>query len=178
MDRNLWAVKASELSDDAASYGDLYQWGRKPDLHQCRISGAISDMSSRDIPQKAGFILTSSHPHNWRHPQNTKLWQGTIGNNNPCPNGFRVPTEAELDSERLSWSSFNASGALASPLKMPLAGTRSHIDGSIENAGFEGNYWSSTIDGYFSRYLRFDSSLAGMQTDFRAKGNSVRCIKN
>ena len=55
----------------------------------------------------------------------TNLWQGVNGINNPCPSGYRIPTEAELDAEHLSWSSDNSAGAIASALKLPMAGYRS-----------------------------------------------------
>ena len=38
MDRNLGASQVATSSSDAAAYGDLYQWGRRADGHQCRNS--------------------------------------------------------------------------------------------------------------------------------------------
>jgi hypothetical protein len=36
MDRNLGAAQLATASNDVAAYGDLYQWGRFSDGHQCR----------------------------------------------------------------------------------------------------------------------------------------------
>nr|MBS0037248.1 hypothetical protein [Saprospiraceae bacterium] len=38
MDRNLGASQAATASDDENSFGDLFQWGRFADGHQCRSS--------------------------------------------------------------------------------------------------------------------------------------------
>jgi uncharacterized protein (TIGR02145 family) len=35
------------------------------------------------------------HPYDWRVPQNDNLWQGVDGTNNPCPEGWRIPTQTE-----------------------------------------------------------------------------------
>jgi hypothetical protein len=82
-----------------------------------------------------------------------------------------------LDNERLSWSSNNSFGAYASPLKWTLAGNRNLSSGSLANVGTGGTYWSSTVGGTNSSYLAFDS-IANMNTGFRARGLSVRCVKN
>lgn len=52
--------------------------------------------------------------------QNANLWQGVNGINNPYPVGFRLPTALELDEELATWSSQNASGVFASPLKLAM----------------------------------------------------------
>ncbi len=131
LDRNLGAdpmpfVPADDATGntDARLYGDLFQWGRLDDGHQDRTSGTTSTLSNTDIPGHGNYITVSSQPMDWRSPQNDNLWQGEAGINNPCPTGWRVPTEAELDAERLGWSSNNAEGAYESTLKWPVAGNR------------------------------------------------------
>jgi uncharacterized protein (TIGR02145 family) len=184
MDRNLGATQVATTSTDANSYGDLYQWGRRSDGHQCRNSTTTSTLSSTDQPGNANFILATNTPYDWRSPQNTNLWQGVNGVNNPCPSGYRLPTETELNNERLSWvqapiSSTNTSaGAFASPLKLPLAGARGTSSGTLIGVGTNGYYWSSTVSTTNSRNLYFNSSNAGMNTYSRAGGFSVRCLKD
>jgi uncharacterized protein (TIGR02145 family) len=178
MDRNLGASQVATSSTDANSYGDLYQWGRGSDGHQCRTSATTTTLSSSDQPAHGNFITNSSLPYDWRSPENTNLWQGVSGVNNPCPSLYRLPTEAELNAERLSWSSQNAAGAFASPLKLPMAGGRDGSNGSLFNVGSSGRYWSSTVSGSKARALAFNSSSASMFTPNRAFGYSVRCLKD
>jgi uncharacterized protein (TIGR02145 family) len=178
MDRNLGATQVATSSTDAAAYGDLYQWGRLTDGHQLRTSATTSTLSSSDNPGNGNYILAVSSPYDWRSPQNDNLWQGVSGTNNPCPSGYRLPTNAELNAERLSWSTNNSAGAYASPLKFTIAGSRSGYNGSLNDVGSSGWYWSSTVDGTWSRYLSFDSGNANMGSDNRVHGKSVRCIKN
>jgi uncharacterized protein (TIGR02145 family) len=177
MDRNLGASQVAASSTDTLSYGSLYQWGRRSDGHQCRYSPTTSTLSSVDEPANGNFILAPSSPTDWRSPQNTNLWQGVNGVNNPCPSGYRLPTETELNAERASWSpNNNSAGAFASPLKLPMAGYRSSGSGSLDDVGTDGYYWSSTGSGTNSRALAFSSSAAAMSDYDRAYGFSVRCL--
>ena len=178
MDRNIGAYHVASSSDDEQAYGDLYQWGRGTDGHEKRTSQTISTISSSNTPGHGNFITTSSNPYDWRNPQNNNLWQGVYGTNNPCPEGFRIPTAAEWDAERTSWSSKNSAGAFASPLKLPVAGYRDNSNGSLGGVGSHGVYWSSNVNGTFAQYLYFYSGNAAMNNYYRADGNSVRCLKD
>ena len=177
MDRNLGATKVATSSTDSASYGYLYQWGRGADGHQIRTSDATPTLSSADAPGHGSFITTSANPYDWRSPQNNSLWQGVDGINNPCPSGYRLPTNTELNNERLSWVSKNAAGAIASPLKLPMAGYRV-INGQLSGVGNGGYYWTSTVTGANAQFLSFNSSKADMFFNTRAFGFSVRCLKD
>ena len=176
MDRNLGASRAATSSTDEEAYGDLYQWGRGADGHQCRNSNTTITLSSTDQPGHEDFILTSSDPNDWRSPQNDNLWQGENGINNPCPSGYRIPTWGELDAERESWSSNNSAGAFDSPLKFTMAGGRD--GGGINNVGDWGRYWSSTVFGAKSSFLSFWSNNGNGLSHSRFRGRSVRCIKD
>jgi len=178
MDRNLGATQVATSSTDAASYGDLYQWGRRSDGHQCRYSATTITLSSTDQPVHGDFILNGSGNFDWRSSQNNNLWQGVSGINNPCPSGFRLPTQTELTAERTSWSSNNSTGAFASSLKWSMAGSRDLNFGSLNSVGSFGRYWSSTISTSNSRIMTFSISSGSNTTGSRAAGYSVRCIKN
>jgi uncharacterized protein (TIGR02145 family) len=177
MDRNLGASQVAVSSTDANAYGDLYQWGRRADGHQCRNSGTTTTLSNSDQPPHGNFIVVSNPPRDWRSPQNANLWQGVNGINNPCPINYRLPTESEFNEERLSWSSNNTTGAFASPLKLSVAGYRGP-SGLLAYVGTYGSYWNSTVNSPGSRHLFFSSSNAEIRTDDRAFGMSVRCIKD
>ena len=176
MDRNLGAKQVATGSTDANSYGDLYQWGRLKDGHQCRTSTTTTTLSKNDVPGHGSFIIGGV---DWRNPKNDNLWQGVSGTNNPCPSGYRLPTEAELDAERASWGSQNTTGAFGSVLKLTLVGFREGGTSVLTNVGIKGNYWTSTVSGSSSRGLFFDVGTVYFYTaGGRASGSTVRCIKN
>ncbi len=179
MDRNLGATRVALNLKDFQSFGDLYQWGRGADGHQCYSSAQISSPSTNldDQPGHGHFLRANG---DWKNPANNSLWQGTNGTNNPCPSGYRLPTEAELEAERASWSSNDATGAFASPLKIPVTGRRNDISGDFVSIGSVAYYWSSTVSGNNARYLNFQdfSNSASIQNLGRAYGASVRCIKD
>jgi hypothetical protein len=181
MDRNLGASQAATSSTDSLAYGDLYQWGRFSDGHQCRSSGTTNLHSNSAQPIHGDFIAvgrnSSWEPMSIDFYEYDSLWQGVDGINNPCPSGYRLPTEAELEAEILSWISDNAAGAFASPLKLPVAGYRSGSDGSLSLS--YAHYWTSTFDDTWTgQNLLFNGTFAFMQVSWRADGHSVRCIKD
>ena len=188
MNRNLGASQQATSSTDYLAYGALFQWGRAADGHECITwtsstngtpqSSTTSTLATSDTPGHGNFITNGNSPYDWRSPQNTNLWQGVSGTNNPCPSGYRLPTAAEWEAERTSWSTNNAAGAFASPLKLPVAGYRYFSNGSLYNVNTNGYYWSSTVDGSNSRNLYFGSSNANVGWSYRASGFSVRCIKD
>ena len=174
MDKNLGAAQVATSSTDANAYGDLYQWGRNSDGHESRSSQTVNTLSNTDNPGHSNFILANS---DWRNPPNDNLWQGTTGINNPCPAGFRLPTEEEFEEERSSWTSNDANGAFLSPLKLTLTGARSRMSGQIGNVGTFAGYRTSTLDGSSScRVMGISSSNAFMGNRERADGNCIRCI--
>jgi hypothetical protein len=177
MDRNLGAGRAAQSSTDELSYGDLYQWGRFADGHQCRLSPTTTDLSPVDNPTHGKFIITDSEPFDWRTNQNDDLWAGVNGINNPCPLGYRVPSAVELHAETVYWSNNTDEGAINSPLKMPISGNR-ETWGTIGNFSSRGLYWTTTVNGrnvYRLHFFRY-----GLTFDFppRGSGNSIRCIKD
>ncbi len=179
LDRNLGATQVATSSTDAASYGDLYQWGRNADGHQKRtpLSGTTPTQASDFFTTNGLFITGSSNWLSGATPP-THLWSGTAAENNPCPSGFRIPTAAEWEQERRTWTSNNAAGAFASPLKLPMAGYRFNNTGLLDFLGILGTYWSSTVNSNEARYLIFINGDAVMGATNRALGTSVRCIKD
>jgi hypothetical protein len=187
MDRNLGANRAAISSTDAQSYGNLYQWGRGSDGHQCvnrysgdgvTTSGTTTTLSSSNTPGHGDFIRPQQNPFDWRSTQTNNLWQGVSGINNPCPIGYRLPTESEFSAEAASGIT-NSAAAFASPLKLPLAGYRDPVFGFLYEVGVASFYWSSTIgSGQSSSHFIIYGSGFGISYYYRATGYSVRCIKN
>jgi uncharacterized protein (TIGR02145 family) len=199
MDRNLGAERVATTATDALAFGDLYQWGRGADGHQCRNSLEQTGRSATDQPGHNKFVTVTragSTTNDWRNPQNDALWQGVNGTNNPCPKGFRLPTETEARDERRTWSSQSDVGAFNSVLKLPLAGYRD-INGdvlAIAQGSAYGFIWTSSDSGtsptsadpyiqYKSEALAFngpgDKAASAFENPYdRARGYSIRCIKD
>ncbi|MDD7886276.1 FISUMP domain-containing protein [Flavivirga sp. 57AJ16] len=194
LDKNLGAIQVATSSTDYNAYGDLYQWGRSADGHQVVVrdtsvlpndstpaagsSGTTTTTATSSNPGHGDYILTTTATdNNWTdYASEDNLWQN--GANDPCPTGYRLPTEAELGNERLQFSTNDAAGAFNSPLKLPTAGARIYNDGLLNNVGVTGRYWSSTVDGVSSRNLRITINDAYTSSYSRAAGFSVRCIKD
>jgi len=180
MDRNLGATRVPTSASDAQGYGDLYQWGREKDGHQLRTSTTTNNQSTSDIAGNALFITNPSNTiySDWITPKNDNLWQGVNGINNPCPAGFRIPTQAEWEAEIQTWSSRNATSAFASILKLPPAGKRQY-NGVISTDNTSAYYWTSNISQTQVFSMNFTSSGAYTTNAYpRVNGYSCRCIKN
>ena len=191
MDRNLGATRAATSVNDEASYGDLYQWGRAKDGGQLRsatqTATRLTDISSRSIYSISAQPWTSQA--NWNSQTggvwDVKPWNNTDGGvNNPCPTGFRVPSDSEWTAELNGMTgaglATTTTGVFNSFLKIPQAGV-------IEGSGFSGTvittksvYWTTDrLDGYSSREIRFSPSQnAERNANWYSFRYSVRCIAN
>lgn len=182
MDRNLGATRAAIAYNDSQAYGDLYQWGRYADGHQVTTSNNTATLSASDTPGHGDFITAASSPNDWRSPQNSSLWQGEDGTNNPCPNGWRLPTgggggewAGVISAEGIT----NSATAYSSSLKFVVSGRRHDNDGGTSLLGSWGYYWSSTASGSNSASVYFSSSAVSSSFNTtRARGHAVRCIRD
>jgi hypothetical protein len=178
MDRDLGASQAATSTSDVLAYGDLYQWGRFSDGHQCRNSPTQTAKSTTDQPGHNRFILatTGSFTEDWRSPRNDNLWQGTNGINNPCPIGFRVPSLAEWNQEKWTWSTENLSGGFQA-LKLVSGGFR---NGSTVTGTTYAFYWSRNVaSGAYvgnSQQVEIGSGFSESPT-LRINARAVRCLK-
>ncbi len=186
MDRNLGAERVAEKYDDDQSYGHLFQWGRLDDGHQLRNSSITHILSSNTSPEHSNFItnVSGSTNDNWYNGSDPNdLWQedGT-GINNPCPEGWRVPTIEELESEMDSWANTGDRriDAFNSNLKWPTTGFRAYDDGLVVQEGSQGGYWSSSVEesdrSWMIGFIDSTDTITG--NTVRIIGYSVRCIKN
>lgn len=181
MDRNLGASRVATSNTDINAYGCLYQWGRAADGHEDRGSGTTTTNATTSTPNLGNswdglYIVETVNPRDWLVPQDNSLWQGVNGTNNPCPNGYRLPTQTEMTAEATSWSPFDASGAYAAPLKFTIGGRRLT---TLQFVGTDGFYWTSTVFNTDARSIRIQTT--GVNTnnaDPRYIASSVRCIKN
>ena len=196
---------------DATVFGDLYQWGRRADGHEKRtsaryptndassesgaVSGANLDATGQVINTHSAFgkfIKNNANPFDWRTPQTETLWNRDTEaapvktTNDPCPDGWRVPTKAEwasILSPTNTWTETNVGtkghkvstdGGLTYDLFIPAAGGRMYTTGGLTGVGLYGYYWSSTPNGILAYGLY--SNPFSTNGYVRTYGFSVRCV--
>lgn len=161
-------------TNDPAAAGDLYQWGRLTDGHEKRNSPVSATRSSTDVPGNGNFITGTD----WRSTPNNNLWQGVNGANNPCPSGFRIPTQAEFLAEQALFSPANSAGAFASPLKLTQTGYRLYFSGVVQGPAGFGYYVTSTVSGNNQIFAVIGTTTNNFSVTVRGFGFAVRCIKD
>ena len=189
-------------------YGKLYQWGRKygqghstsydasvPEI----VEGPISAINGQKDIYSNTFFTASESPYDWTSPQDDNLWNSGTEDNpvkteyDPCPEGWRVPTYAELERLNNSYSSFMTVGEQkglylcgdytyldnAPQVFFPAAGYCYYTDGRADFRGDLGYYWSSRPYSAYAYCLCLDSSSNVDMFNYgnRAIGLSVRCVQ-
>lgn len=194
LDRNLGATKVADSLTDTAAYGDLYQWGRLTDGHEKRGSGTTETLANALIPGHPNFIKSVAEPYHWLDTtlgayfeQRAGIFWSAIGaggvTNGVCPNGWRVPTEQDFIDLYIT----DTNDAFQK-LKLTLAGARYSENGTIDQLGTGGHYWTSTSNQQrtrsFSLYRNNTNHVPSYDTDgtnfvsaLRGHGLSVRCVK-
>ena len=187
-------------------YGLLYQWGRKygqgyttatygetePEL----VDGPV-ELEVGQKPDNANkFYKITSSPYDWVSPKSDALWNsGSVDapvktDYDPCPDGWRVPTNVELlsllnglteggNKSSLSsqwtnkstdpnhsglsgfWFYGNTTETTGNKVFFPAAGNRGNSAGSAFYRPNDGYYWSSSVNGSYAWYLHFVYSGAG-----------------
>jgi uncharacterized protein (TIGR02145 family)/uncharacterized repeat protein (TIGR02543 family) len=173
--------------------GGWWQWGRKgPDANQWYTTntanfahgptGPNEDSDEGNTNYIIGWSQTYAPGDSWSDTQKTA--------DDPCPDGFRVPTKIEWDgvvsnntqgaSGTWGCSVFNYGGAkfFGNKLMLPAAGSRDGPSGYSTNRGCGGHYWSSTASTDDRAWLLSILDVnAAMFSYYRVYGLSVRCIE-
>ena len=217
----IWAPVNCGYHATDFKYGKLYQWGRKygqgysGDLWDVSGSyvGTYSDATVPTIEEGGISAITGQHEsksnvfftsteelnYDWLYPQDSKLWDSgpesapVKTEYDPCPEGWRVHTYAELAELNNNYSSWttddkgqsgrwfsgpNSYTATGPRVFFPAAGFRNCLGGSAGNRGYRGYYWSSRPYSTDAHILTFHSSNVGMSgSGRRANGFSVRCVQ-
>jgi len=157
--------------------GDYYQWGKNaPDADVDNLIGSTW-----------GDQGGTTDNGNWT--------PGAKGPQDPCPTGYRVPSQTEwaavhanntVSRTGLPWSAGATEfgnalhyGTEEDPklLTLPAAGIRNNTDGALLIRGISGYYWSSAESGSLAYDLYFNSSnVYPADNNNRTYAFSVRCI--
>ncbi len=174
-DSAAFADDAAYVASQKACFGDFYQWGRNADGHQV-ITSDINATQATDINSTGSDFIVghsdwTSADMNGSHRHAS--WRATDGST-VCPAGFRVPTVDEIEAEPVT----NRDTAFKNFLMLSSSGAREE-NGSMYNQGDVGYMWtSSAAESFDAYYLRFDLDGAYVNDFARARGRSIRCIKD
>ena len=159
-----WATRnASSFRNFATNpedFGMLFQWNRR------------RAWNSENEPV-TGWTRTTPGGTEW------------VAENNPCPPGWRLPTDAELESLEEAGSRWTTRdgvngrlfGTTPNQIFLPAAGLRSTASGARDNVGSSGHYWSGTQGGAARAMgLGFCEDISGVNHRSRVEGLSVRCV--
>ena len=172
--------QATSTTDNNAR-GSLFQWGRFSDGHELinwasvvLKNGKVTLTSSNQNPNSNQFFVGSSQ--NWISTDINILWQGVNGENNPCPNDYRLPTTAEITNLK-SLSRINSiSTAFNSSLKIPASGGVHYTNGNVVQYNSDIFWWSQDFSSGGKAIINY---LNGSNFAFaRRDGLTVRCIKD
>ena len=145
-------------------------------------------------PEDAGMLFQWNRRKGWCATNETEGWDestptGTAwyAENDPCPQGWRVPSADELRSLHDSghewvsnWDDTDINGRVfgtyPNQIFLPAAGSRI-TDGTLNAVDAGGGYWSSTqFNSTRAINLWFSNISSGVSDLRRVYGFSVRCV--
>lgn len=176
--------------------GKYYQWGRKaghPYPAEKKVVGPVDEQADEYYSEH--FVVTSYEDYYYwleGEPDSSRWNAGTEDNpikteNDPCPEGWRVPTAKELrqlvkyykrKTKKSDYYIAEFKDSDGGALSLPAAG---YLLQTGEGSGREQAsciYWSSSLD--FNLYRKFAVSISATFSDVftkrPAEGGTIRCI--
>ena len=162
-------------------YGKFFQWGRiygqgsdaefdatVPEV----VTGRVSVEQAQLEGNKGKFYAQNAEPYDWCVLPQANLWNvGTDvvpvkSDYDPCPEGWRVPTEIEAQS------------LLGDLTFLPLAGYNNFEDGKFQQRDQIGFYWTSAVNGEKAKFFFVHKAGTGISSNPRANGYTVRCVRD
>jgi hypothetical protein len=194
--QNVGSSQVATSSTDAASYGDLFQWGRWDDGHQERNPGNVVDgMPTPNNP--SGLNLSGDNPF-YKGGGITWYNDGTVNDKwnaatpaaatatngcDPCRQifgtGWQMPSLADWQAVLAAEGANNLGTGFASNLKLNAPGTRNYLLGSLTDEGVTSEFWTSNVESGSAPQAMYINLSAGNLADYnyRGIGMSIRCLK-
>jgi len=182
--------------DENNKYGLYYQWHRKygQPYGTTNQNYIMVDLNTGNNPDNCNaFYISIIDPYDWCDVFQNQ-WDMSV-EYNPCPEGWRVPTQDEfkalsqlnsigvaaggggVDGLPGRWMACDDLSNTSESVFFPASGYIRY-SGESRNIGAHGYYWTvdtvSVMGGIF-RASQYTTSLNGM---VKGTGNSVRCVKN
>ena len=190
---NLWWAPVNAGYSSSKPYGLLYQWHRKYGQDydsNWKLPGPTSLSQGSSSTYQNYFFTSFVSPYNWCSTSVT-TWSMS-STYNPCPSGWRVPTQNELyDLYQIGYSadtfdpSFNLWGRWlgSSPNRVFLPNSGYKDSGGDEyNRTRRGSYWASSSNEFGMGWCLVikDDNNPAVELTFtgKADGLSVRCVKD
>lgn len=189
----LWWAPVNAGYSSSTKYGLLYQWHRKFGQGY-ENSGVIEgpvELAEGNRETYADNFFTSSN--NWSS-ENKDTWVMT-DEYNPCPDGWRVPTNDEMgvllgkgsvwvqsnnggiDGLPGRWIGYDANGSRENSVFFPAAGYREYNTGKGKSLNSYGAYWSNDVNGTLGRGFDFQSWFISLGDGLKGYSFSIRCVK-
>ncbi len=164
---------------------------RKVDI--TAIIGGKPNTSGFAIKNPLTFIYNTATPYDWYATQTTNqdntLWGEGTGKStyDPCPHGWRVPTDASMTFGDFSTNIFSVSGSnytvITGRVYLAIAwfsatGCLYFDSGALYNVGYGGYYWSATVSDAYAKGLYFGmGGVYPSSASRRVYGFSIRCVQ-
>ncbi|MEO8591555.1 MAG: T9SS type A sorting domain-containing protein [Flavobacteriales bacterium] len=192
LQQNLGSSDVATAHNDAAGFGDRYQWGRWDDGHALPTSntqpaGFLPENNPGGLGGGSDLFYLGGDPLGWWGDGSASdTWQGTtVSTSNgidPCAalgGAWHLPTQADWVSILAAEGITNTTTAFTSNLKLTAAGARDGQTGTVINAGLYGQYWSSTPSTVYAKDLTVGDTWVNASDDaLRGYGMCVRCLNN
>ncbi len=172
-------------------YGLMYQWHRKygQDRTGVTLSATVPTLAGGNLYSNKDVFYTSGNKKDWC---DVSVDSWSMANEyNPCPTGWKVPTEAEmnallslgnasttsgLDGVRGLWIGGNYNTDHVGSLFLPEPACRKG-DGSMSTGNGAGVYWTTGIGSQNNVGKGLDISSTNLLSRNKNEGNEVRCVK-
>ena len=213
IDGVVWAPVNCGYHKEHYKYGKLYQWGRlygqgyynsyDESYNDARAPWVIESKGEgssvrHNIDYANVFFLSNSkYEYDYLYPHLDKSWNFGLETeplktpNDPCPDGWRVPTAAELENLIKNYSDWTRNGGQygywfsgsvtystnVNRLFLPAAGYHHCESEEASSRNTLGEYMSSIPLYYYAKSVAFHERNVDVSSALRANGLSVRCVK-